>query len=58
MDIEKLKFPIGKYTPNKNPDENLILKWIDDIEQFPLRLKNITTDLSNERLNWKYRPDG
>ena len=58
MDIEKLRFPIGKYIPNKNPDNQTIKKWINDINLFPIRLNEITKDLTVEQLNWKYRPNG
>lgn len=58
MDIEKLKFPIGKYDPNKNPDKKLLQQWIKDIEDFPAKIEQLTTGISNEKLNWKYRPNG
>ena len=58
MDIEKLRFPIGKYAPNKNPDKETIQKWINDIHTFPNSLIEITQDLTIEQLNWKYRPNG
>jgi len=58
MDIEKLKFPIGIYTPNKNPDEALIQKWIQEIEIFPIKIEELIKDTSVEQLNWKYRPNG
>ena len=58
MDIEQLKFPIGKYEPNKNPDKATISKWISEIENFPSQLDEITKDLSVEKLNYKYRPEG
>ena len=58
MDIEKLKFPIGKYVPNKTPDEPLLQQWIEDIENFPTRVEQLVNEISNEKLNWKYRPNG
>ena len=58
MDIEKLKFPIGKYVPNKNPDQETIRKWIQEIGAFPSSIIELTKDLSIEQLNWKYRPNG
>lgn len=58
MDIEKLRFPIGKYVPNKNPDNETLQKWINDIQTFPNSLIEITQDLTVEQLNWKYRPNG
>tara|TARA_Y100000589_G_C26974969_1_gene556138 strand:+ start:207 stop:752 length:546 start_codon:yes stop_codon:yes gene_type:complete len=58
MDIEKLRFPIGKYLPNKRPDSKTIKRWIRVIDEFPISLIELTKDLSIEQLNWKYRPDG
>ena len=58
MDIEKLRFPIGKYIPNKNPDQKTMSKWIQEIGAFPGNLIELTKDLSIEQLNWKYRPNG
>ena len=58
MDIEKLRFPIGKYVPNKNPDQETIRKWIQEIGAFPSSIIELTKDLSIEQLNWKYRPNG
>lgn len=58
MKIEKLKFPIGKYIPNKNPNKTLLKKWIDDIELFPARVEGLTKDIPTNKLSWKYRPNG
>jgi hypothetical protein len=58
METQKLKFPIGEYVPNKNPNKDLINEWISDIETFPNQIKNLTANLSTEKLNWSYRPNG
>ncbi len=58
MNIEKLKYPIGIYTSNKNPSEEILNGWIQDIEDFPKKLIALTQSLSHEKLNWKYRPGG
>lgn len=58
MDIEKLKFPIGVYTPNKSPNESMLQQWIEDIESFPTKLEKQTENASTEMLNWAYRPNG
>ena len=58
MNIKKLRFPIGKYVPNKNPNKETIQKWISDIHVFPNSLIEITKNLTIEQLNWKYRPNG
>jgi hypothetical protein len=58
MDIEKLKFPIGKFEKPETISDSEIINWIDEIEQFPNRIIKLTDDLSIEKLNWQYRPDG
>lgn len=58
MDIEKLKFPIGEYTPIKDPTNKELKEWILTIEAFPVALENLLKDISIEKLNWKYRPEG
>lgn len=58
MNIETLKFPIGTYTPNKNPDAILLQEWIATISSFPEHVAQYTKNISAEALNWKYRPEG
>lgn len=58
MNIQKLKFPTGKYNPNKNPSSELITQWIKQIEDFPTSIEDLCRNISLEQLNWKYRPEG
>lgn len=58
MDIEKLKFPIGKFQFENDFDEHKIENWINTISEFPEKVKKTTYNLSTEQLNWKYRPNG
>lgn len=58
MTLHELQYPIGEYIPNKNPEDKILTKWINDIESFPSSLVEITNGLSVENLNWKYRPNG
>lgn len=58
MDIEKLKYPIGKYQKTDLISEDDIKFWIGIIEKFPNKIKQLTENLSVESLNWIYRPDG
>ncbi len=58
IDIEKLKFPIGKFTKPERITSKDIEAWIDDIEKFPLRVETLLDNLSVKQLNWRYRPDG
>ncbi len=58
MDIEKLKFPIGKFEKPEIITKNVLNKWISDISTFPKRLSNQVVNLSNEQLDTQYRPEG
>ncbi|MFT4741399.1 MAG: hypothetical protein ACI9L9_002192, partial [Marivirga sp.] len=35
MEIEKLKYPIGKHKPSTSFSNDQLNKWIDDIATFP-----------------------
>ncbi|PTX61432.1 DinB family protein [Kordia periserrulae] len=58
MDIEQLKYPIGKPQIPKAISQQHISDWISTLEAFPKRLHNLVENLSEEQLNTKYRPDG
>ena len=58
MDIEKLKFPIGKYTPVSNPNKAQLQQWINNIALFPSEVDNLIRDIAPEKLSWRYRPQG
>jgi len=58
FDIEKLKFPIGKCPKTDSISENDLETWIATIENFPSKIKALTSTLSVEELNWIYRPKG
>ncbi len=58
MYIEKLKYPIGTYTPDKNPSKQQLKEWINDLETFPVNIEKLVKPLGDEMLNWRYRPDG
>lgn len=57
-DLEQLRFPVGRFSRPTDPSEDEIRSWIDTISAFSDKLKEITSGLSEEQLNWTYRPDG
>jgi hypothetical protein len=57
-DIEKLKYPIGKYEKPLVISKEILREWILDISTFPLRLSNEVTHLTAAQLDTRYRPDG
>lgn len=58
MDIEKLKFPIGKFAKPTTITKDILEMWISGISTFPKRLSVEVINLSDEQLDTQYRPDG
>jgi DinB superfamily len=58
LELEKLKFPIGKCPKTDDAAANDVATWIATIEEFPVKIKNLTSALSDEELSWIYRPNG
>lgn len=58
IDIESLKYPIGKFKKPESVSESDIKNWIGDIESFPAQIRLATQDLYNPQLDTPYRPDG
>lgn len=58
MDIEKLKYPIGDFVKPKSISSAELENCINQIEEFPNRISELTTGLSVEELNYNYRPEG
>ena len=58
IDIEQLKYPIGRYNYPDNVDEQIIAGWINEIEELPVHLKSVVNGLSDNQLNTPYRPGG
>jgi uncharacterized damage-inducible protein DinB len=58
MDLEKLKYPIGRYQFEDNFNKSSIKNWIKEIENFPKKLKTAINDLTEEQLDTNYRPGG
>ena len=58
MDIEKLKFPIGKFSPLDSYTKNDIGSYISDLEIIPSQFRKEVENLSDEQLDTPYRPDG
>jgi hypothetical protein len=58
MDIDQLKFPIGKYKVPQEITSSHIEEWISTIEQLPEKLKNLVGKLSDDELDYQYRSEG
>jgi len=58
LDIEKLKFPIGEFSPLETYTNEQIHLYIDDIEKLPLQLKKEVEGFTDNQLDTPYRPGG
>jgi hypothetical protein len=58
MNIELLKYPIGKFDKPTLITKDILKKWISDISTFPQRLSSEVINLTEEQLDTPYRPDG
>ena len=58
MNLEKLKYPIGRYQVEDNISKTSIDNWIKEIESLPQRLTDAVKGLKPEQLQTPYRPDG
>ncbi|BDD11277.1 putative metal-dependent hydrolase [Fulvitalea axinellae] len=56
--MEHLRFPIGHFHAPEMIIPSDIEQWIEDIEKFPMLLTEELIGLSQEQLEWSYRPDG
>ncbi len=57
-ELQKLKYPIGKYEFPDDVSPSLIKNWIQILEDLPGRLDKIIRPLNNEQLDTSYRTDG
>lgn len=58
MDIDQLKYPIGKYKRPEIIAPSQLSEWIDEIEILPGRLKKAVVGLSQMQLETPYREGG
>jgi len=58
MDIETLKYPIGKPKIPTKIESTHIENWIQTIRQFPLLVSAEVIPLTAKELRYKYRPEG
>lgn len=57
-EIQKLKYPVGKFIKPEPIEESHLKEWIQTIEDFPKDLTVLTANLTTNQLNWQYRPEG
>jgi len=58
MDLDQLRYPIGKFEDPGDFSPESLRSFINDIEQFPSRLVEEVGPLTPDQQQWIYRPDG
>lgn len=58
MDLQKLKFPIGEFSPLENYTMEQLNTYINDIEILPSQLRAEIEGLNDSVLDTPYRPEG
>jgi len=56
--IERLKYPIGKAEIPDIISKSDVKKWISILDTFPIKMRSLTQNLTEEQLDTSYRPDG
>ncbi len=58
MNIEELKYPIGKLNLPEIIESSHIKEWIKTIKDFSNQVKDEVSGLTKQELDYKYRPNG
>ncbi|MEX0274559.1 MAG: YfiT family bacillithiol transferase [Flavobacteriaceae bacterium] len=58
QNLEKLKYPIGKFECPNPITETHLLEWTNALETLPQRLEDLVAPLSETQLDTPYRPGG
>ncbi len=58
MELEKLKYPIGRFSMPESPSEDMHRRWINDLAALPGRLESAVATMNDEQLDTPYRPEG
>ena len=58
MNIDDLKYPVGKFQRNIVYSDTYIFECIENISSLPLRLETLVRSWSPEKWDLKYRPEG
>ncbi|GAA5523295.1 putative metal-dependent hydrolase [Aliifodinibius salicampi] len=56
--MDKSRYPIGSYQAKKTISTRDVAKWIDDIQELPVKLRSEVSYLTDEQLDTAYREDG
>ena len=57
-ELYALRFPVGEFQKPSSIDAATVERWIAEIAAFPQQVAELTSTLSTEQKNWRYRPGG
>lgn len=57
-DLERLRYPVGRYQAVGTPTQEDRIAWVTDLERFPGRVRAAVKDLDATRLDTPYREGG
>lgn len=58
MNLEQLKYPVGKFVKPESITKEIVDSAISEIENFPSLIKTEIQNLNEKDLQLKYRPEG
>ncbi len=58
MDLEKLKYPIGRFVKPTEITIQDLEAWTDTLRKFPAKLQKVLEEIPENRLDKPYRPGG
>ncbi len=58
QELEKLRYPIGKFSVPEQISDTQLMEWIDALENYPSKLRSLVEGLSDQQLETPYRPGG
>jgi hypothetical protein len=58
LELEQLRYPVGKFATPEDYSDADIKKWISSLEEFPNQLRSEVSDFTEEMLGTSYKPGG
>jgi uncharacterized damage-inducible protein DinB len=58
MDLEKYRYPIGRFDAKQDLNETNFARWAEVIAFFPEKIEKVVSNLSVDQLSTPYRPGG
>jgi hypothetical protein len=58
QEMETLRYPVGRFSPNPNAGAEDRDAWIGEIDRLPAELESVIAGLDAAQLDTPYRPDG